>query len=79
MPVAEPRTALIEAASRRNQSFHERGKKKREKRHGAVQKSIHNRVTSKLACHTYAQPESESESYVLPSVSGTDDTIGPVQ
>ena len=28
MPVAEPRTALIEAASRRNQSFHERGKKK---------------------------------------------------
>ena len=60
-----------------------REEKKREKRHGAVQKSIHNRVTSNLACHTYAQPESESESesesYVLPSVSGTDDTIGPVQ
>ena len=28
MPVAEPRTALVEAASRRNQSFHERGGKK---------------------------------------------------
>ena len=77
MPVAEPRTALRQQAGEINPSMREG--KKREKRHGAVQKSIHNRVTSNLACHTYAQPESESESCVLPSVSGTDDTIGPVQ